>query len=68
MKAHDAAFALIKKWAADKEQLLAEAHIRNLNTIILFEPFCKEALTPDGQLVSYVLHVQRLQGVVSHEK
>jgi Fic family protein len=57
MKAHDAAFSLIKKWAADKEQPLAEAHIRNLNAIILVEPFWKEALTPDGQLTQRLIKI-----------
>jgi Fic family protein len=49
MKAHDVAYALIKEWAADKERPLTEAYIKNLNKVILVEPFWKEAITADGQ-------------------
>jgi len=49
MKAHDVALEIIKEWASDKEKPLTEADIKNLNRILLVEPFWKEALTADGQ-------------------
>lgn len=49
MKAHDVAIHMIKDWAADKDRELTEADIRNLNKIILVQPYWKEAITPDGQ-------------------
>lgn len=49
MKAHDVAYQLIKEIALEKERQLTEADIRNLNKIILVQPFWKEAITPDGQ-------------------
>jgi Fic family protein len=48
-KAHDAAFSFIEQLASDKERPLTEHIIKQLNEIILVEPFWKEALTPDGQ-------------------
>ncbi|MBK8698800.1 MAG: Fic family protein [Saprospiraceae bacterium] len=48
MKAHDLAFELIKKWAANKDMILNEKDIRELNAILLVEPYWKEAITPDG--------------------
>jgi Fic family protein len=49
MKGHDLAFAMIKDWAADAEHPLTESMIRELNKIILKEPFWKEPITSDGQ-------------------
>jgi Fic family protein len=49
MKAHDLAFALIQEWALNKERPLAETDIKELNRIILVEPFWKEAITIEGQ-------------------
>jgi Fic family protein len=49
MKGHDVAYALVKGWAADKDHRLTEADIKDLNRIILVEPFWKEALTSDNQ-------------------
>lgn len=49
MKAHDVAIKLIKEWADDKMRDLTEAEIRQLNKILLVEPFFKEAITTDGQ-------------------
>ncbi len=49
MKAHDAAWHLIEDWAKDKERPLTEQHIKNLNEIILVQPYWKEAITTDGQ-------------------
>lgn len=49
MKAHDVAFQKIKEWAADTETPLTEQDIKNLNQIILVQPFWKNAITPDGQ-------------------
>ncbi len=49
MKAHDVAYKLVEEWAKDKEQPLTEQNIKNLNGIILVEPFWNNAITPDGQ-------------------
>lgn len=49
MKAHDVAFQKIKEWAADTDMPLTEKDIRELNQIILVQPFWKDAITPDGQ-------------------
>jgi filamentation induced by cAMP protein fic len=49
MKAHDVAFQKIKEWAADTETPLTEQDIKNLNQIILVQPFWKDAITPEGQ-------------------
>ena len=49
MKAHDVAFQKIKEWAADTQMPLTEKDIRELNQIILVQPFWKNAITPDGQ-------------------
>lgn len=48
MKAHDVAIAHIRNLAREKRDLL-ETDIRDLNKLILKEPFWKEAQTPDGQ-------------------
>lgn len=49
MKAHDLAFKFIQKLAQEKERPLTENVIKNINEIILVEPFWKEAITADGQ-------------------
>jgi len=49
MKGHDVAIKLIEEWAGDKEHPLTESYIKNLNQVILKEPFWKEAITADGQ-------------------
>ena len=48
MKAHDAAINKIRELSKNKEQNLTEKDIREINQIILKEPFFKKALTPDG--------------------
>lgn len=48
MMAHDVAYQLVQQWAKDPRPL-AEADIKNLNKIILSQPFWKDAITPDGQ-------------------
>lgn len=48
MKAHDVALQKIKEWAKDSKRTLTEGDIRDLNKIILVEPFWKEAVTSDG--------------------
>ncbi len=48
MKAHDAAFQLIRQWTQDNRPL-AEADIKNLNKVLLVRPYWKNAITPDGQ-------------------
>lgn len=49
MKAHDAALKLITELAKDLERPLTESFIKELNEMILVEPFWKEAITVDGQ-------------------
>ena len=49
MKAHDVAFQKIKEWAADTDMPLTEKDIRELNQIILVQPFWKDAITLEGQ-------------------
>ena len=39
MKAHDVAFQKIKEWAADTQMPLTEKNIKELNQIILVQPF-----------------------------
>jgi len=54
MKAHDVAIKAIEKWALDANRELTETDIKDLNRIILVEPFYKPAEAPDGQ------HTERL--------
>lgn len=49
MKAHDAALILVKEYANDKTRHLSEADIRELNRMILVEPYYGVAWTEDGQ-------------------
>lgn len=49
MKAHDAALKLVKEYANDKTRHLSEADIRELNRMILVEPYYGVAWTEDGQ-------------------
>ena len=49
MKAHNLAVEKIREFAGDKKRHLTEADIRDLNLLILKEPFWKEAETQDGQ-------------------
>ncbi|MCL2312537.1 MAG: Fic family protein [Firmicutes bacterium] len=49
MKAHDVALKKIIEVAADKEFILSEGFIRDLNKIILVRPFWKDAITYDGE-------------------
>jgi Fic/DOC family len=49
MKAHDAAIEYVRRLATERDRLLTEADIRDLNQIILKEPFWKAAQTFDGQ-------------------
>lgn len=48
MQAHDVAITRIKDLTKNKEHYLTEADIRDLNKIILKEPFWTKAQTPDG--------------------
>lgn len=48
MKAHDAAFSLIKEWATDYSRDLTEIDIKSLNKLILVKDFWKDAQTQDG--------------------
>lgn len=49
MKAHDVGIEHTRTLAADKERLISESDIRDLNRIILKEPFWKYAETADGR-------------------
>jgi Fic family protein len=49
MKAHDVAITLVYEHAADRERPITESFIKQLNKIILVNPFWKDAITPDGQ-------------------
>lgn len=49
MKAHDVAIEHVGVLAADRDRLLTEGDIRDLNRILLKEPFWKGAETADGR-------------------
>lgn len=49
MKAHDIGIEHLRNLAADKARLINPGDIRDLNKIILKEPFWKPTQTPDGQ-------------------
>ena len=49
MRAHDVGIAHVRELAEDQTRLIGETDIRNLNKIILKEPFWKPARSPDGQ-------------------
>jgi len=49
MKAHDVGIEHARRLAADKDRLISEGDIRDLNQIILKESFWKYAETADGQ-------------------
>lgn len=49
MKAHDVGIEHVRTLASDKDRLISESDIRDLNRIILKEPFWKYAETTDGQ-------------------
>jgi Fic family protein len=49
MKAHDVAIHMIKEWAEDRTRDLSEKDIRELNKVILVQPYWKEAVTSDRQ-------------------
>ncbi|HVX51400.1 MAG TPA: Fic family protein [Chitinophagaceae bacterium] len=49
MKASEVAYKMIEAEAQNKEQPLTESFIKNLNKILLVEPYWKEAITQSGQ-------------------
>lgn len=49
MKAHDVAIHIVKEWAKDKSRDLTEGDIRELNKVILVQPYWKDAITSEGQ-------------------
>lgn len=49
MKAHDVTIRMVKEMAEDKERDLTEADIRQLNKVLLVEPFYKDAITASGE-------------------
>lgn len=52
MKASKKALQMIRSLAADKERHLTEMFIKNLNEILLVEPFWKNAELPNGETQS----------------
>ncbi len=49
MRAHDAAFEMIKEWAADKEREISETDIKNLHKIILVKNYWNDAKSLKAQ-------------------
>lgn len=49
MKAHDAGIEHLRKLAGDRSRIISVGEIRDLNKIILKEPFWKHAETTDGK-------------------
>lgn len=49
MKAHDVGIEHLRNLAADRDRLIGPGDIRDLNRIILKEPYWKPTQTPDGQ-------------------
>lgn len=52
MRAHNVAINVVREWADQEERPLREADIRDLNKLLLKEPFWKPARTADGQETS----------------
>lgn len=52
MRAHNVAINVVRQWADEKERPVLEADIRDLNKLLLKEPFWKPARTADGQETS----------------
>jgi Fic family protein len=57
MKAHDVAYQLIQEWATNKQYPLTEQSIKELNKIILVQPFYKDAKTVDGQATRRLIKI-----------
>ncbi len=49
MKAHDVGISHLRELAEDRSRMIGEGDIRNLNKIILKEPFWKPARTEEGE-------------------
>lgn len=49
MRAHNVAIGLVREWASDAARSLTESDVRDLNRVLLKEPFWKEAITADRQ-------------------
>jgi Fic family protein len=59
------------KWIVDivkKERPLTENFIRELHTLLLKEPYQKEALTPDGQRTTITVHVGEYKRIPNNVK
>ncbi|MBL0128316.1 MAG: Fic family protein [Flavobacteriales bacterium] len=48
MQAHDVAIGMVREWVKEQDRPLREGDIRDLNRILLKEPFFKEAITAEG--------------------
>lgn len=49
MRAHNVAIGMVREWATDPARSLTEGDVRDLNRVLLKEPFWKEAITADRQ-------------------
>lgn len=49
MRAHNVAIGIVREWASDPSRSIVEADVRDLNRVLLKEPFWKEAITADRQ-------------------
>jgi fido (protein-threonine AMPylation protein) len=67
MKAHDVAVNLIRNYAKE-ERDVTESDIREINKIILVEPFWKEAITPDGQPTKRLIEPGKYKEFPNHVK
>lgn len=66
MRGHDIALKLIQDLAADTERSLTEAFIRQINQIILKEPFYKDAKTSDGQSTKRLIKIGEYKSMPNH--
>jgi Fic family protein len=66
MRGHDIALKLIQDLANDTERGLTEVFIRQVNKIILKEPFYKEAKTPDGQSTRKLIKIGEYKSLSNH--
>lgn len=66
MRGHDIALKLIQDLANDTERGLTEVFIRQINKVILKEPFYKEAQTPDGQSTRKLIKIGEYKSLPNH--
>ena len=66
MRGHDIALKLIQDLANDTERGLTEVFIRQVNKVILKEPFYKEGKTPDGQSTRKLIKIGEYKSLSNH--